>query len=97
MPGHILKFECTCGLKGVAHPGVTEDSWEQGAETMAYNPATQVLETASPKEVEKRGLVVCKDPFLDLAPMDSTRVIENCLCPRCNKRKLKFTHLGFWD
>ncbi len=97
MPGLILQFECPCGLKGVAHPGATEDSWEEGAEVMAFNQATQVIETLSEKKAKNRNLVICRDPFVGLAPLDPTRVIENCPCPRCKKRTLKFTRLGNWD
>lgn len=97
MPGDIIRYSCCCGMRGVVAPGVMGLSWDAGSEeVIAYNPKIEAIETMSRENAKNRNLRIYRNPFLN-DPMGFTKVIKNCLCPKCNNATLEFERLGVWD
>jgi hypothetical protein len=99
VPGHMLRYECPCGLSGSASPGYC---FARGGQAAVYDGVN--VETADSEEAQRKGLATLPDPFLqgDLPIMEhlarrSRGVVEKLEYPACGKRRMKCFYSGNWD
>jgi hypothetical protein len=101
MPGNILTFECSCGLRGKASPGGTYNpaNGEVVDFTAAWHPAERRIHSVRWDDLDARGLVAIRDPFVGEdrvvpGPGAEMHLVD---CPACGNPTMAVRRTGLWD